>query len=115
MVKQFFYPKTIAIVGATADSKKFGNAVTANLLENENLQSVLGYLYNQMFLYSCYFLLHSFSILLFYRSQSSSPNKDPNPIIINIKEIGLRIKALPKASKDQSKKIIIKIDTNSIE
>ncbi|MCG3221295.1 MAG: CoA-binding protein [Candidatus Heimdallarchaeota archaeon] len=39
MVKQFFYPKTIAVIGATADPKKFGNAVTMNLLENKNLQS----------------------------------------------------------------------------
>ncbi|NPD88994.1 MAG: acetyl-CoA synthetase [Asgard group archaeon] len=39
MVNQFFYPKTIAVIGATADPKKFGNAVTMNLLENKNLQS----------------------------------------------------------------------------
>ncbi|MCE7741702.1 MAG: acetyl-CoA synthetase [Candidatus Heimdallarchaeota archaeon] len=41
MVKEFFYPKTIAVIGATADSKKFGNAVTVNLLENEQLESEL--------------------------------------------------------------------------
>ncbi len=39
MVHLFFNPKTIAIIGATADPRKFGNAVTVNLLENENLQS----------------------------------------------------------------------------
>ena len=39
MVKQFFNPKTIAVIGATADPKKFGNAVTMNLLESKNLQS----------------------------------------------------------------------------
>ena len=39
MVKEFFYPKTIAIIGATADPKKFGNAVTVNLLANEHLES----------------------------------------------------------------------------
>ena len=41
MVKEFFYPKTIAIIGATADPKKFGNAVTVNLLENNQLESEL--------------------------------------------------------------------------
>ncbi len=39
MVKEFFYPKTIAVIGATADPKKFGNAVTVNLLENDQLES----------------------------------------------------------------------------
>ena len=39
MVHQFFYPKSIAIVGATSDPKKFGNAVTANLLENDKLEA----------------------------------------------------------------------------
>jgi acetyltransferase len=39
MVHQFFYPKSIAIIGATSDPKKFGNAVTANLLENERLEA----------------------------------------------------------------------------
>lgn len=39
MVEHFFYPKTIAVIGATEDSKKFGNAVTINLLENESLKS----------------------------------------------------------------------------
>jgi len=41
MVEHFFYPKTIAIVGATADPKKFGNTVTVNLVENENVTSEL--------------------------------------------------------------------------
>ncbi len=39
MVHQFFYPKSIAIIGATSDPKKFGNAVTANLLENDKLEA----------------------------------------------------------------------------
>ncbi len=39
MVHHFFHPNTIAIIGATADPRKFGNAVTVNLLENDNLQS----------------------------------------------------------------------------
>jgi acyl-CoA synthetase (NDP forming) len=33
----FFYPKTIAVIGATSNPKKFGNAVTINLLANKNL------------------------------------------------------------------------------
>ncbi|MHA1775596.1 MAG: acetyl-CoA synthetase [Promethearchaeia archaeon] len=37
MVKLFFYPKSIAIIGATEDSKKFGNAVTSNLVRNPKL------------------------------------------------------------------------------
>jgi len=41
MVQHFFYPETIAIVGATADPKKFGNTVTVNLVENENVTSEL--------------------------------------------------------------------------
>lgn len=41
MVQHFFYPETIAIVGATADPKKFGNAVTVNLVNNESLKSEL--------------------------------------------------------------------------
>ena len=41
MVQHFFYPETIAIVGATADPKKFGNAVTVNLVNNEGLKSEL--------------------------------------------------------------------------
>ena len=39
MVHQFFYPKSIAIIGATNDPKKFGNAVTSNLLENDKLEA----------------------------------------------------------------------------
>ncbi len=34
MTEHFFNPNSIAIIGATADPKKFGNAVTVNLLEN---------------------------------------------------------------------------------
>jgi acyl-CoA synthetase (NDP forming) len=41
MVQYFFYPETIAIVGATADPKKFGNTVTVNLVENEERISEL--------------------------------------------------------------------------
>ena len=39
MISKFFNPKSIAIIGATANPKKFGNAVTMNLLENENLEA----------------------------------------------------------------------------
>jgi acetyl-CoA synthetase (ADP-forming) len=39
MLSVFFYPKSIAIIGATADPKKFGNAVTTNILSNKNLLS----------------------------------------------------------------------------
>jgi len=39
MLSLFFYPKSIAIIGATADPKKFGNAVTTNILKNKNLTS----------------------------------------------------------------------------
>ncbi|MFX0010699.1 MAG: acetate--CoA ligase family protein [Candidatus Hermodarchaeota archaeon] len=39
MLYKFFYPKSIAIIGATANPKKFGNAVTANILENKDLKS----------------------------------------------------------------------------
>ncbi|MHA2007331.1 MAG: acetate--CoA ligase family protein [Promethearchaeota archaeon] len=38
MVSFFFYPKTIAVIGATNNPKKFGNAVTINILQNKNLQ-----------------------------------------------------------------------------
>jgi acyl-CoA synthetase (NDP forming) len=41
MLDFFFYPKTIAIVGATANPKKFGNAITLNILHNKNLESKL--------------------------------------------------------------------------
>lgn len=41
MVKLFFKPKTIAVIGATANPKKFGNAVTINILRNKNLESEL--------------------------------------------------------------------------
>jgi acyl-CoA synthetase (NDP forming) len=39
MVSFFFFPKTIAVIGATSNPKKFGNAVTINILQNESLQS----------------------------------------------------------------------------
>lgn len=39
MVSFFFYPKTIAVIGATNNPKKFGNAVTVNLLNNKNLKT----------------------------------------------------------------------------
>jgi len=35
MIDFFFEPKSIAIIGATANPKKFGNAVTINILKNE--------------------------------------------------------------------------------
>ena len=41
MVSFFFNPKTIAVIGATSNPKKFGNAVTVNLLKNPSLQSEL--------------------------------------------------------------------------
>jgi acyl-CoA synthetase (NDP forming) len=41
MTNLFFYPKTIAVIGATSNTKKFGNAVTQNILKNKNLQSEL--------------------------------------------------------------------------
>lgn len=39
MISTFFNPKSIAIIGATKDPKKFGNAVTTNILKNKNLKS----------------------------------------------------------------------------
>jgi len=39
VVSFFFYPKTIAVIGATDNPKKFGNAVTINILQNKNLIS----------------------------------------------------------------------------
>ena len=39
MVSFFFYPKAIAVIGATNNPKKFGNAVTINILKNKNLQT----------------------------------------------------------------------------
>jgi acetyl-CoA synthetase (ADP-forming) len=39
MINFFFYPKTIALIGATSNPKKFGNAVTINILNNKNLKS----------------------------------------------------------------------------
>jgi acyl-CoA synthetase (NDP forming) len=39
MVSFFFYPKTIAVIGATSNPKKFGNAVTINIIKNKNLES----------------------------------------------------------------------------
>ncbi|MFX1311333.1 MAG: CoA-binding protein [Promethearchaeota archaeon] len=41
MVYFFFYPKTIAVIGATSNPKKFGNAVTQNILKNKDIQSKL--------------------------------------------------------------------------
>ncbi|MBY9014058.1 MAG: CoA-binding protein [Candidatus Lokiarchaeota archaeon] len=41
MISLFFFPKTIAIIGATANPKKFGNAVTINILQNKDLASEL--------------------------------------------------------------------------
>lgn len=41
MTTLFFYPKTIAVIGVTANPKKFGNALTINILKNKNLQSEL--------------------------------------------------------------------------
>ncbi|KKM88114.1 hypothetical protein LCGC14_1262010 [marine sediment metagenome] len=41
MVSFFFYPKTIAVIGATDNPQKFGNAVTINILQNKNLISEL--------------------------------------------------------------------------
>ncbi|QEE16700.1 acetate--CoA ligase family protein [Promethearchaeum syntrophicum] len=38
-MKRFFYPQTIAVIGATDDPKKFGNAVTSNLLSNKQLKA----------------------------------------------------------------------------
>ncbi|GAH63052.1 unnamed protein product, partial [marine sediment metagenome] len=37
----FFFPKSIAVIGATANPRKFGNAVTINILKNKNLKSEL--------------------------------------------------------------------------
>ncbi|MFX1530858.1 MAG: acetate--CoA ligase family protein [Promethearchaeota archaeon] len=39
MVSFFFFPNTIAVIGATSNSKKFGNAVTINILKNKSLKS----------------------------------------------------------------------------
>ncbi len=39
MIDYFFYPKSIAVIGATANPKKFGNAVTINILKNQRLRS----------------------------------------------------------------------------
>lgn len=39
MTHLFFYPKTIAVIGATEDPSKFGNAVTANIVKNPKLQA----------------------------------------------------------------------------
>jgi acyl-CoA synthetase (NDP forming) len=41
MISLFFSPKTIAVIGATANPKKFGNAVTINILRNKDLTSEL--------------------------------------------------------------------------
>ena len=36
MVDFFFFPKSIAVIGATANPKKFGNAVTINILKDKH-------------------------------------------------------------------------------
>ena len=36
MIDYFFYPKSIAVIGATANPKKFGNAVTINILKDKH-------------------------------------------------------------------------------
>jgi acetyl-CoA synthetase (ADP-forming) len=36
MIDFFFYPKSIAVIGATANPKKFGNAVTINILKDKH-------------------------------------------------------------------------------
>ena len=41
VISLFFVPKTIAVIGATANPKKFGNAVTINILRSEDLSSEL--------------------------------------------------------------------------
>lgn len=41
MIRDFFYPNSIAVIGATANPKKFGNAVTINILRNRDLESDL--------------------------------------------------------------------------
>jgi acetyl-CoA synthetase (ADP-forming) len=41
MLDYFFSPKSIAIIGATANPKKFGNVVTSNILSNKKLKSKL--------------------------------------------------------------------------
>ena len=41
MIDFFFNPKTIAVIGATSNPKKFGNAVTRNILMNTELKSEL--------------------------------------------------------------------------
>ncbi len=37
MISQFFYPNSIAVIGATDNPKKFGNAVTINILKTKEL------------------------------------------------------------------------------
>jgi acetate---CoA ligase (ADP-forming) subunit alpha len=39
MPEKFFYPKTIALIGATENPKKFGNAVTKNLVKSPHLSA----------------------------------------------------------------------------
>jgi acetyl-CoA synthetase (ADP-forming) len=39
MTREFFYPHSIAVIGATSNSKKFGNAVTVNILQNKELEN----------------------------------------------------------------------------
>jgi len=37
MISFFFEPRSIAVIGATSNPKKFGNAVTTNILQNKNI------------------------------------------------------------------------------
>ncbi|MFX1454027.1 MAG: CoA-binding protein [Promethearchaeota archaeon] len=41
MLTYFFNPRTIALIGATNNPKKFGNAVTINILKSKNAESEL--------------------------------------------------------------------------
>lgn len=38
-IEGFFNPESIAVIGATSDPKKFGNAITSNILNNNDLKS----------------------------------------------------------------------------
>ncbi|MFX1427407.1 MAG: acetate--CoA ligase family protein [Promethearchaeota archaeon] len=39
MINYFFYPKSIAVIGATNNPKKFGNTVTINILNNKKRET----------------------------------------------------------------------------